>query len=642
MTFSRHKAGVAGLILLGCTALVQPVQAFELFGIHLWGEKKQDDADEVIAEPQRYDVEVVANEQNGSESIVDNSSLLVADKSEPASGAAGLIAKARGDYKRILGAMYADGRYGGTISITIDGKEASNLLPDVKLQERAKVTITVDAGPQYLFANAGITNRAPEPVDPKDRIEQPEKQGYERGKVARSTAVIRAERLAVDAWRHQGHPKARITDRSVTADHAGRGVNATIVVDPDRRAVFAPVQVKGTSRMDPEFVAYMTGLKPGQEYDPKALDKAQKRLSRLEVFRSARFEEGETISREGVLPISLAVQEQPLRRIGAGASYSTLDGAGVETYWLHRNLFGKAEKLRFDARVAGIGGQSYDPRDYTYTLGASFMKPGIFTPDTDFIASITGQREVLEAYTRTSLAGQAGFTHIFSDKLSGKLTADAARSRFDDDVFGTRDFLTAGLNGSLLYDSRNNKPNPTRGFYLEGTLSPFYEFEYGNIAGKFTAEGRTYFGFGENDRVVLAARLKLGAITGAPISELPSDQLFFAGGGGSVRGYAYRNIGVDVANGGTVDVIGGRSLIEGSVEARIQVTKNIGVVGFADAGNVGEKAFPDFSEDLRIGVGAGIRYNTGLGPIRLDVAVPLDPRKNDPDFAVYIGIGQAF
>jgi translocation and assembly module TamA len=137
---------------------------------------------------------------------------------------------------------------------------------------------------------------------------------------------------------------------------------------------------------------------------------------------------------------------------------------------------------------------------------------------------------------------------------------------------------------------------------------------------------------------VLAGRLKLGTLVGPPISEIAPDRLFFAGGGGSVRGYAYRNIGVPVGD----EVIGGRSLIEASVEARVKVTETIGVVGFVDAGYVGEDSIPSFDEDLRIGVGAGLRYLTGLGPIRLDVAVPLDPREDDPDFAFYVGIGQAF
>jgi translocation and assembly module TamA len=394
--------------------------------------------------------------------------------------------------------------------------------------------------------------------------------------------------------------------------------------------------------MDPEFVAFITGLQPGVEYDPDEIERAKKRLSRLEVFRSARVEEAEAITSNGLLPITVAVQEQKLRRFGLGGSYSTLDGAGFEAFWLHRNLFGRAERLRFDARISGIGDQSYDPQDYSYLLGVSFTKPGVYTPDTDFISSLIGERKVLDAYTQTSLTADAGFTHTFSDELTGKITASVSKSRFDDDFFGERDFLTAGLVGTLTYDSRDSKVDPSRGHFLEGLISPFYEFEYGNFATKFTAEGRTYYSLDADNKYILAGRLKLGSIVGAEVAELPPDQLFFAGGGGSIRGYAYRNVGVNVSRDGEDYVIGGRSLIESSVEARIRMTETIGVVGFVDAGYVGEESFPDFAESLRVGVGAGLRYNTGLGPIRLDFAVPLDPTDDDPDFAFYVGIGQAF
>ncbi len=553
-----------------------------------------------------------------------------------------MLAKARGDYRRILGALYADGRYGGTISIKVDGREAADIPPDATLPNPAPVTISVDPGPQFLFATARVKNMAPPPVDPKDEVDRPENQGFAPGDIARSTAIVKAERLAVDAWREQGHPKARIVSREVLANHDNNRVDATIEVDPDRRAAFGPVQVTGTERMDPEFVAFITGLQPGVEYDPDEIERAKKRLSRLEVFRSARIEEADAITNNGLLPITVAVQEQKLRRFGLGGSYSTLDGAGFEAFWLHRNLFGRAERLRFDARISGIGDQSYDPQDYSYLLGVSFTKPGVYTPDTDFISSLIGERKVLDAYTQTSVTADAGFTHTFSDELIGKITANVSKSRFDDDFFGDRDFLTAGLVGTLTYDSRDSKVDPSRGFFLEGLLSPFYEFEYGNFATKFTAEGRTYYSLDADNRYILAGRLKLGSIVGAEVAELPPDQLFFAGGGGSIRGYAYRNVGVNVTRDGEDFVIGGRSLIESSVEARMRMTDTIGVVGFVDAGYVGEESFPDFAENMRVGVGAGLRYNTGLGPIRLDFAVPLDPTDDDPDFAFYVGIGQAF
>ena len=137
---------------------------------------------------------------------------------------------------------------------------------------------------------------------------------------------------------------------------------------------------------------------------------------------------------------------------------------------------------------------------------------------------------------------------------------------------------------------------------------------------------------------MIAGRLKAGAVVGPSLAEIPPDKLFFAGGGGSVRGYGFKSIGVDDGFG---TITGGRYLLEGSLEARAKVTENIGIVGFLDGGYVAADRFPGL-EDLRLGAGAGVRYYTGLGPLRLDVAVPLNKRAGDPDYAIYVGIGQSF
>ena len=238
------------------------------------------------------------------------------------------------------------------------------------------------------------------------------------------------------------------------------------MVEPGQRAVYGPTSVQGTDRMDPAFVAYMADLPVGQEFDPDDIKRANTRLARLDVFRAQRIEEGAAIGADGQLPISVIVQERLPRRFGIGGSYSTLDGAGIEAYWVHRNLFGKAERLRFDAKVAGIGndvgdGGTFDPDDLTYRVGVTFTKPGIYTPDTDFIASLFGDREVLDPYTKTAITGQVGFNHLFSEKLSARLFLNASQARFDDD-FGSRDFTTVGVLGGLTYDSRDNPVDATR------------------------------------------------------------------------------------------------------------------------------------------------------------------------------------
>ncbi len=629
---------------------LSPAMAFDLFGVHLWGKKKTDDADAVISDPKHYAVTVETTGErtnaDGSKAdlkaVVEGASGLKADADKPASGSAGLLAKARGDYRRILAALYGEGRYGGAISIKVDGREANDIPPDADIPDNARIDISVDPGPQFLFARTAVANMAPPLVEKRDKLQTMEDAGFAPGQPAKSGAVLKAARLAVEAWRRQGYPKARVTGEDVVADHADNRVDADITVEPGRQAHYGPVSVVGTARMDPQFVAWMTGLKPDQRYNPADLERAKKRLGRMEVFRAMTFQEADRIEPDGSLPMTLTVQERKPRRFGFGAEYSTIDGFGLTSYWMHRNLFGRGERLRFDAQVKGIGGSqdnSFNPANFTYLLGATFTKPGVYTPDTDFVAGLNAKREVLDAYTETSINAKVGFTQIFSDELSASLYGKASQAHFTDSYFGGRDFTTAGLEGGVLYDSRNNKPDPSSGFYAEANLQPFYEFHYGNFATRMTAEGRAYYGLDAKDRIILAGRLKLGSIVGASIADLPPDQLFFAGGGGSVRGYAYRNIGV-VTN--TGDIIGGRSLVEASGEVRTRITDTIGAVAFVDAGAVGEQSFPDFSQPMRVGVGGGLRYLTGLGPLRLDVAVPMDRRSGDPRLGFYVGLGQAF
>ncbi len=643
----RRRSGQVLALALALSAAWSPAHAFKLFGKTFFERPNQEKkSDDTIGEPVKYSVDfsvASATDMDGKsdkkslDKILKGASGLWKDKDKPASGVSGLLAKARSDYKRLLDSLYGEGRYGGSISIQADGKEVAGLAPDAELSEPVKICVSVDPGPPFAFGDTQIVNQAPPPIDRHDKVPLPRDEGFAPGQLARSGVILKSDRLATEAWRQQGYAKAEIANQRVVAAHQTKTINATITVKPGRKAYYGPVTVKGTDRMDPRFVAWMAGLQQGQEFDPDDVERANKRFARLGVFRSARIEEADAIGDGGLLPMNVIVQERKLHRFGVGADYSTLDGAGFQTFWLHRNLFGHAESLRLEAKVAGFGNTT-DPADFTYRAGATFIRPGVFTPDTDFVASLIGDREVLDIYTRTSITASVGFNRIFTDELSGKLFLTGGPSRFDDD-FGTRDFADAGVLGGLTYDGRDNKTDATSGYYLDGEIHPFYEFNYGNPAVRMTAEGRTYYGFGADNRVVLAGRLKIGSIIGPSIAETAPDKLFFAGGGGSVRGYAYRNIGVTQPSG---IVTGGRSLVEASAELRTRITDTIGLVGFVDAGYVGADSVPDFSEQIRVGAGVGVRYLTGLGPLRADIAVPLDPRPGDPNVAFYIGLGQAF
>ncbi len=615
---------------------VLPAHGFELFGIKFFDDQSDIDAESVIVDPQNYTVTFTSSEGGAVETALRNASALLGDEAEPASGAAGLIAKARGDYRRLLAALYGEGHYGGAVSIRIGGVEAANLAADARLPDPVDVTIAVSAGPLFTFANVNVVNQAPPTSDPDDQVDLPVMRGFGTGEVARSAVILRAEQLALEAWRQLGYAKAEVVSRDVVADHATNTVDATITVNPGRLAAFGPIAVSGTRDMNPEFVAQQTGLAVGQEYDPDDVARAQKRLDRLEVFRSARLEAAQAIGADGLLPYELIVEELPGRRFGAGATFSTVDGLGLEGYHLWRNLFGQAERLRLDARIASIA-FPIDTAEFDYFAGGTFTKPGFYHPDVDLIAAVSAERTIYPTYMETSASARLGLSWFFSDELTFNGGASFKRAQFEDD-FGTRDFATAGVYAGVIFDGRNSSVDPTEGWYAAGNVEPYYDFIYGNTGLRIEAEARTYFGFSENDRFVIAGRLKGGALLGPDLNEIPPDKLFFAGGGGSVRGYGFKSIGVDDGSG---TVTGGRYLLEASLEARMKVTDDIGIVGFVDGGYVAADVFPSL-EDLRLGAGIGVRYYTGLGPLRLDVAVPLNKRPGDADYAIYAGIGQAF
>ncbi len=312
----RHSFLLFGVFLTSA-AVIAPAPAFELFGIHIFGKKKADEAEETIGEPQNYTVDfVVSGGESDVEKTLKGASGLWNDREKPASGAAGLLAKARSDYKRLLAALYGQGRYGGTISILVDGREAADLPPDAMVAQPASINIRVSPGPVFLFDKASVINRAPPPQRRDDRVPLPEDEGFAPGEVARSGVILEAEKLSVEAWREQGHAKASVAERRVTAAHSNNTLDAIIEVDPGRKAYYNGVSVEGTDRMDPAFVAWMTGLKPGQEYDPDDLDRANKRLSRLDVFRALRIQEADAIDENGRLPLTVnspGAQAAPFR-----------------------------------------------------------------------------------------------------------------------------------------------------------------------------------------------------------------------------------------------------------------------------------------------------------------------------------------
>src|SRR5690606_41261958 len=195
-----------------------PAHAFELFGMKFFERGDAQESDDIIGTPQPYEVEViVAGGDTEVEDRIRNASSLWRGRDRPASGGAGLIATARGDYRRLLDTHYALGRYGPAISITINGQEAAGLLPDEEFGPTARVVIQVDPGPEFAFSSARVENRAPPATNRRDRVEDANRDAFVPGEPARSSVILGTARTVVEEWRQQGYAKAGIAEERLVA-----------------------------------------------------------------------------------------------------------------------------------------------------------------------------------------------------------------------------------------------------------------------------------------------------------------------------------------------------------------------------------------------------------------------------------------
>jgi translocation and assembly module TamA len=457
------------------------------------------------------------------------------------------------------------------------------------------------------------------------------------GEPARSADIVAGERAIARQLRETGRPLARVTEREAVVNHRTSTMDLTVVIDPSRPATFGEVTVSGTDQVEPTLVAERVPFKAGDPYTPDKVKRYREKLNELAVFKTVRIIEADQLAADGSLPIRVEVEERPRRYVGAEASYSTTEGAGVGAYWGHRNLFGGAEGLRLDANVSRLGANEYD--DLEYRLGITFTKPSVITPKDDLTVTIEAERESPDAYTRVGVGGIASVRREITEHLSLQAGLEVDRSRIDD-VFGQNDYTLIGIPLGVTWDNTDSKLDATEGFRASLTVTPF-PYAEGSKAGMTIAKGQVsaYQAVDDARRFVVAGRVGFGTALGAEIRDLPANRRFFAGGGGSIRGYTYQSVSPRIDE---ETIIGGRSLLEGSLELRVKVTDKIGIVPFVDAGAAFDREFPDFNQDIQYAAGIGLRYYTAIGPIRADVAFPLNPREGDPAAAFYISLGQAF
>jgi len=637
-------------LLIGFTP-VTGAYAFDFFGLFGRGET----APEPSAEALPYDLEIdVVGDDSAIRTAIEDISTLQQLRGDAPPDAGALARRAQGDLLPIIDAMWGLGYYNAIVAIDVAGvtlrigadriDAAVAAARNFQGRERVPVRIIVDPSRRFAIRDIAVidasTGRRLGPDLPEDVI------ALAPGDPASAARILSAQARIVDHYREQSRPFADIAAIDPVVHHPEEVMDLTISVSPGPVAGIGRIAVSGNENVDERVIRSFIYTEPSDPYSPQALAGIRTSLTRIEALSSVRIREGDTLDADGNLPLDVEVTERLPRAFGISAQFSTTDGPSTRVYWTHRNLFGGAERLRLEASAFYLtegGGALFDRnRNFFDDLGgrvsASFMKPALWGTRNDFLADARVERDRADGFDTRLVNVTTGIRHRFSDtfNIQGGIEFERGQTK---DATRKRDYRLVGLPLTLSFDSSDNRLEPTEGWRINAGVTPYLGAlgsSLNMLATRFDAA--TYYSLDDRGRYILAARVGFGSLAGADLENIPANRRFFAGGGGSVRGYAFRSLSPMRAG----RPIGGRSLIEGSLEARIRITDTIGIVPFIDAGGAFRESYPDFGERVRFAAGLGLRYYTGIGPIRLDVAFPLQKESGQRGYGVYLGIGQAF
>lgn len=586
----------------------------------------------------RYDVEVRGLEPLNLTGTFRSLSALEEGDGK-AANATQVAARAREDEALAVRLMKSLGYYDATAISTIESVPAAGQVAasgEGAAAAPGRLRAIVSATPGRLYTLGTITVNA-QPTVPADllRRELP----LRTGDPIEAARIQGAEANVSLKLPQQGYPFVKVGERDILLDEATLRGDYTLPVDTGPRSSFGALRTEGDPVFDLEHLNVFPRFDAGDLYDSRMTDDLRDALVATSLFGSIAVEPVRTgeIAADGTERVDLLVRQTrgPARSLAAAAGYGTGEGVKLEGTWTHRNLF-PPEGALIASVVAGTQEQGASGtfrrsnagrRDRTVTAILSAART-----DYDAFDALTATLSGRISYDSTPI-WQKPLTYAYGFELVG-----TNESVYD---FGIGDrrrgtYFIAALPGQILWDRSDDLLNPTRGFRLKLNVSPET-----SVRGAVRPYVRTMVEatgyFPVSDSLVIAGRARAGSIAGADRNDLAPSRRYYGGGGGSVRGYGFQRLGPFDPQGNPV---GGRSLNEFALEARYRFG-DFGIVPFIDAGNAYEDTLPQ-GRDLRMGAGIGGRFYTNFGPMRVDIATPLNPRPGDGRIALYISIGQAF
>jgi len=520
--------------------------------------------------------------------------------------------EARGYYKRQV-----------TYDLTADEQDAL-VTVQINIEENQPVTV----------AEVGIETS--EYILDRDTPPFHEQLPIHSGDIFTEATYQAGEQVLRDFFLGRGHAHVE-TQRKAEVALAEDRVRVQYTVQPGPQAVFGSTRVEGTKDVDPQIVLHELTYQPGEKFSLQKITDSRQNILALELFRSVQIAPEQTDTKPPVVPMLIRVEEKPPRSVKLGLKYSTKDEFGAQIEWHHYNWLGGGRQLSALVELGSV----------TRTLDLTFMQPHFLSLQTRAILSLQQKQEDEETFLLNTTRLRPRLEHRFSPRLSGVLGYRLEWAKLNDIAPATvralgritRDGILSGPSLGLIWNTTEDPFSPQAGHVVS-----LFADQAGKLWGgdfnfyKLTAEAKKYQHLGW--QTVLAGRLKIGLVDAfGSRANVPLFERFYAGGEKSVRGYGRRRLG---PLSDSDDPLGGLSLIEGSVELRRPLWRQLGGAVFVDFGQVSLDPFDLPVDNLKFAAGVGFSYTTPIGPLRLDIGFPFDPPDGDQRWQVHFSIGQFF
>jgi translocation and assembly module TamA len=592
------------------------------------------------ADPQPYSMAI---DNTGSSTLNDalsETSLLMTLREKAPAGPFALIARAKGDVDRLLTTLHAYGFYSAHVTVTIADLNVNDpallhTLDAIPAGQSVAVHATIDKGPVYTIRYLEVDG-----VESEDAETE---LGLITGRPAIASNILSASSRLLTALQEEGHALAKVDPPIAYADDKAHVVDVLYKATPGPKVTIGAISVAGLNDVHEGVVRDAVTVEPGELYRPTKIEEARQSVLSLGVFSAVGVHAGDRLDDQGRIPLTFTVTERKMHAVSITAAYSTDLGASVSASWSHRNLFGNAEQLNLSAAGTGLGGSATEALGYNFS--AQFLKPMFLARSQTLEVDLIALKQSLEAYDQTAENAAVYVKRKFSDLWSGSIGLSGGRDQVEQEgVFRSYDLIN--LPTTITYDSTGAKStleDPVRGVRAGFGLTPTMPFNHSAFFLTAQATGAGYIDASDwtdakPGRSVIAVRGLLASIVGASQFDVPPDRRLYVGGSGTVRGYKYQSIGPLFPSG---NPMGATSADSASIEWRQRIGEEWGFAAFADAGQASTTRVP-FNGPLFVGVGAGVRYYTSIGPIRADVAIPLSRPVGGDSFEIYVGLGQSF